>query len=218
MPKNCACGSPNNINHALICKKGGFVSLRHNQIRDMEANLMREVCYDVKTEPPLLELSGETFAKKSTNTAGEARLDISARSVWNNMDITFFDVRIFHHGAASNHQQVIEETFKKHEEEKRRTYQQRIIQVEKATFTPLVFSTFGGMGPAAESLNQRLAALIAKKRDILYSEAISYIRKKLRFCILKTILVPIRGFRGYAAKEEDNESDWNLIDKLNLYF
>ena len=30
MPNHCACGNKNSINHGLICKKGGFVSLRHN--------------------------------------------------------------------------------------------------------------------------------------------------------------------------------------------
>ena len=46
----------------------------------------------------LLPLSGEQFRLKSANTAQEARPDVSARSVWNNLDKVFFVVRIFHYG------------------------------------------------------------------------------------------------------------------------
>ena len=39
--------------------------------------------------------------------------------------------------------------YRRHENEKRRAYQQRILEVEHGSFTPLVFSATGGMGPAA---------------------------------------------------------------------
>ena len=77
--------------------------MRHNQIRDLEAiSLLEEVCKDVRTEPKLLPLTGETFNLKTTNTRPDARLDISARGVWNTMDKTLFDVRVFHDGNKSN--------------------------------------------------------------------------------------------------------------------
>ena len=42
---------PNGIDHTLICKKGGYVSMRHNALRDLNAEMQREVCRDVVTEP-----------------------------------------------------------------------------------------------------------------------------------------------------------------------
>ena len=36
----CACGKPNSIDHALICKLGGYTHLRHNQLRDTLSNLL----------------------------------------------------------------------------------------------------------------------------------------------------------------------------------
>ena len=48
--------------------------------------MLREVCFDVQKEPVLL-LSGEQFRLKSANTAQEARPDVSARSVWNNLSV-----------------------------------------------------------------------------------------------------------------------------------
>ena len=45
----------------LTCKmkKGGYVTLRHNSLRDLLAKLMEEICKDVVIEPPLLPLTGE---------------------------------------------------------------------------------------------------------------------------------------------------------------
>ena len=43
----------------LNCKRGGFVIIRHNNIRDFEASLLRRVCKDVKMEPQLQPLNGE---------------------------------------------------------------------------------------------------------------------------------------------------------------
>jgi len=42
------------LGHNLICKLGGYTSVRHNSVRDSEAQIMREVCRDVQTEPTLL--------------------------------------------------------------------------------------------------------------------------------------------------------------------
>ena len=50
----CACGAKNDIDHVMTCKKGGYVSFRHNALRDTEAELLKEVCRDVRTEPLLL--------------------------------------------------------------------------------------------------------------------------------------------------------------------
>ena len=57
MPHFCRCGQRNSIDHTLICKKGGYVSMRHNNLRDLNAELQREVCRDVVVEPPLLPIN-----------------------------------------------------------------------------------------------------------------------------------------------------------------
>ena len=61
-PNHCACGKINSIEHCLSCARGGYVNLRHNQIRDLTANLLAEAgCRDVTIEPHLLPLTGETL-------------------------------------------------------------------------------------------------------------------------------------------------------------
>ena len=59
MPPFCGCGQKNSIDHTLICKKGGYVAMRHNNLRDLNADMQSEVCCDVVLEPRLLPLTNE---------------------------------------------------------------------------------------------------------------------------------------------------------------
>ena len=72
VPRKCACGQDYSINHCLTCKRGGFVIIRHNAIRDTLAEVLSEVCKDVKIEPALLPVTGEALPAGS-NTADGAR-------------------------------------------------------------------------------------------------------------------------------------------------
>ena len=67
LPEKCACGAHFDLQHSLSCKKGGFVSLRHNMIRDVTAKLLDEVCHDVRVEPQLLPVTGESFKEATAN-------------------------------------------------------------------------------------------------------------------------------------------------------
>ena len=48
MPPTCVCGSKFSVEHALSCARGGFPSIRHNEIRNLTATLLTEVCHDVQ--------------------------------------------------------------------------------------------------------------------------------------------------------------------------
>ena len=61
VPTTCSCGKSFTIDHVLSCAKGGFPSIRHNEIRDVTATLLSEVCHVVSTEPHLQPLNGEVF-------------------------------------------------------------------------------------------------------------------------------------------------------------
>ena len=63
LPSKCACGNCFSVQHAMPCKKGGFVIQRHNELRDVTAKLLSEVCVDVEVEPPLIKLTGEDLVK-----------------------------------------------------------------------------------------------------------------------------------------------------------
>ncbi len=51
----------------MSCAKGGFPSIRHNEIRDLTATLLTEVCHDVCIEPELQPVSSETLGGASAN-------------------------------------------------------------------------------------------------------------------------------------------------------
>ena len=55
------------------------MTLRHNHIRTTTANLLNEVCKDVRVEPQLQPLSGETISEKTANKSDQDRVDNSAR-------------------------------------------------------------------------------------------------------------------------------------------
>ena len=72
IPSHCACGNTFNLQHALQFPSGGFVTLRHNHIRNTTANLLTEVWKNVCVEPQLQPLSGETFSEKTANISDQA--------------------------------------------------------------------------------------------------------------------------------------------------
>ena len=65
--------------------------------------------------------------------------------------------------------------YKKHVNEKKRQYAERVMEIEQGMFTPLVFTTTGGMVVECATYHSRLADLIGNKRES-YSSAISWIR------------------------------------------
>ena len=117
------CGESNTVNHLLICKKGGYVSLCHNSLRDIIAELMKNAgCKDVHTEPQLLSTDGVQLPS-GANIADDARVDVSARSVWNPLERALFDVRVFHAPAPSNRAlKTIPAIHRNHEMQKKREY------------------------------------------------------------------------------------------------
>ena len=176
---------------------------------------MEEVCKDVRIEPQLIQIERETVRG---NDAPQARLDVSARGVWSPNEKTFFDVRVTHPNAESHRHKSLQQLYKENGNEKKGQYNDRIINCEKATFTPLVFTTTGGMGPECQKLNKRLAELIAKKKKESYSHVIGHIRTKLRFALLRSVLVAIRGIRGKESVYDNNmEVSFNLIPQEQCY-
>ena len=39
-PSVCVCCASFPVDHAMVCKRGGFVIQRHNELRDLEAELL----------------------------------------------------------------------------------------------------------------------------------------------------------------------------------
>ena len=215
-PHFCGCGSKNNIDHTLTCAKGGFVTMRHNALRDLNAELQREVCKDVVVEPQLLPLETETIEGASGDRAAP---DISSRGIWSTFELTFFDVRVLHPTAASYQSTSLSSLYTNHEKEKMRKYNSRVLTVEKGSFTPLVYTTFGGWAPQAVRYHKRLAELIAIKKNEEYHHVINHIRTRIRFSLLRSVLVAVRGERGkrQLPSQPISSVSFNMIPEAMSY-
>ena len=207
---DCACGKPNSIDHALICKLGGYTHLRHNHLRDTLSHLLDVVCKDVVNEPHLLPVTNEDLPR-GTTLKQDARLDISCRGFFSALDKTFIDVRVLHPNSQSNAEKPLLSMYRCHEEEKKTKYLHRIIQVEKANFSPFVVSTTGGIAPEATAFLKRLAQKLSTKLNQSYPNVMGYLRRKLRFELLKTTLMAVRGFRKNKTVHI-TELDLNLME------
>ena len=130
----------------MRCKTGGFICRRHDEVRDITASLLREICLDVAIEPQLIpQEKGEEFRYKTANSQADARLDISARDFWTRGQRAFFDIRVFDPLAPSYRNMSLQASHEKNEKDKMRKYGQRVIQIEQGSLTPLIFTTSGGM-------------------------------------------------------------------------
>ena len=102
-----------------------------------------------------------------------------------------------------------------------RAYSDRILQVEKGSFVPLIYTTTGGMGPQCARTHKRIAELVAEKKNERHADVMNHIRTRLRFSLLKCVLIAIRGARGKGSRswEEDSLSNisFNLIPYVKTY-
>ena len=137
IPSTCSCRSKMTIQHAMSCKKGGFSTIRHNDLRDLITNLLTEVCKDVDIEPQLLPVTGETFDNRTANTSNEVRVDIKSRGFWVRGQQTFFDVRVFDPNANRYLNKALPQCYIQYEKEKKRQYNDRVLEIYPGSFTPL---------------------------------------------------------------------------------
>ena len=88
-------------------------------------------------EPRLLQLYGEALPLRSANTGDQARLDIKAYSFWgSHHERALFDVRMFNPFACSYVTSPIGTTYPRHERATVREYEQRVQEIDRASFTP----------------------------------------------------------------------------------
>ena len=53
LPSVCVCGLTFTVDHSLSCPYGGYPTHHHNELRDLTATLLKDVCHNVCREPSL---------------------------------------------------------------------------------------------------------------------------------------------------------------------
>ena len=189
LPTSCVCGSRFSVEHALSCPRGAFPIIRHNEIRDLTASVLTG-----RAQPSAHHTRDNVC---SYNTSEEARLDIAMNGFWGGcFERTFVDVRVFNPYATANRNSTISACYKNHKNQKKWAYDQRIREMEHATFTPLVLSATGGLARQAAVFYKRLASLLSSKINQPYCKTINWLRCRLSFALLRSAIQCIRGARS----------------------
>ena len=121
-------------------------------------------------------------------TGDEARLDIRARGLWCSGQSAFFDIRVTNTNAYSARALSSSQNYRRHEQEKKRKYNDRVMNIEQWTFTPLVYSTSDGLGNECQTFYRHLANKIATKTIDKYEKVLTWIRCRLSFIVVKAAL------------------------------
>ena len=91
--------------------------------------------------------------------------------------------------------QTLKRSYEWNEKEKKRSYNERVMQLEHGTFSPLVFAATGGLGRECEKVYNRIGSIIAEKRDAPYNTIITWVRRKVGFATINSITTCLRGSR-----------------------
>ena len=91
---------------------------RHNELRDLEAELLEMVYADVQIEPGLQPVTGEMFNRGANKENGASVTRCSCEGVLGKTDIRLFYVRVCHPNADSYREMTPQQIYKQHETEK----------------------------------------------------------------------------------------------------
>ena len=152
--------------------------------------------YDSK-ETHLQPLSREHMNLLTANTDANAHSNIAADGVWGGrFERSYFDVRVFNPFAQSNLQIPLDAIYRRHKLDKIRQYAQRVREVEHSSFTPLIFSSSGGMGKVATTFYKRIASMLAEKKHFPLSMSMWLIKCRISYALLRSSIMCIRGARS----------------------
>ena len=90
----------------------------------------------------------------------------------------FLDVQVFNPNTKRYANIELSKAYEINEKEKKKTYNERILQVEHGSFTPLVMSATGEMCRDCKKFYSSLAEIICEKRKTNYNVTITWIRRK----------------------------------------
>ena len=186
VPPRCdGCGASSSLDHFLICRKGGLIVQRHNEIRDAIGDLAALLWGQVKREPVVSEDGDD----------GTLVADLGIHGVWSPQSEALFDIRVTDTDAQSYLGHAPESILFRAETEKKHKYS-AAAAARRAHFTPLCFSVDGLAGSEAGCFIKRIATGLSSKWERNYSEVLCWVRTRLAFAILRATGLCVRGTRS----------------------
>ena len=163
LPSRCVCDQNFNLEHTLSCKKGGFIILRHNELRDFTTKQLSEVWHDVRLEPQLKPLASKIYHYSTLNTIEDARVDESAWGFWVRGLLASSDISVFNPLAKCYNAKHLKSIFATHEKEKKRSYNQRD---RKWLLYSVSISCTGGMSRECGKFYSHLADWLVIEKNL----------------------------------------------------
>ena len=207
MPHHCdGCGMRMTVEHALSCKTGGLVHIRHDDVAGEWSHLCALAFSDgrVEREPKIYSSVGrlarevgdtvEGTGEQGTVQITEERGDVGCHGFWQRGRFAIFDVRITDTEARSARGRDFLKVLAAQEKEKKDKYLDSCLQQRK-DFTPLVYSVDGIAGREARNAEKRIAALLAAKWRKQYSTMVQYVRVRMSLAVVRANSLLIRGCR-----------------------
>ena len=205
LPRYCdGCGCIFDVDHALVCKKGGLINRRHNDVKFEFGEMCAQALQpSYITDEPKIQTgqnTGVSVVDGITTPAAEERGDIGAHGFWTKGKTTIFDVRITHAECKSNIGRNHRKVLKSHEKAKKDKYAQKCAE-RRRDFTPLCFTADGCFGTETNAAVKRLATLLSAKWNRTYSEVCGYVRARLSLALVRSASMCLRGERtSYTAR------------------
>ena len=223
------------VEHALKCKKGGLVSIRHDDVADEWRDLCGKATTPghVEREPYIFSAqhrrpraNGQSAtAASNTNTNNtpnnnnsnaqtqqpaqsitEHRGDAGCHGFWERGRPAIFDMRITDTEARSYRNRDYVKVLASQEQEKRNKYL-KPCQEQRKDFTPMVYSVDGIAGRAARHAERRLATMLAEKWKRPYPSMVFYVRARMTLAVVRANSLLIRGSRDTQSRRRPQISD-----------
>ena len=240
MPELCdGCGCKLTVEHALACKRGGLVHLRHNDVAD-EFETLAGFAFSpscVSHEPLIFSemtrsrgnnagnqtqaaAANVEEASEATRPAededpyvvrSEIRGDKGVHGFWKRGRTCIFDIRITDTECQSTRNQDPEKVLAKHELEKKRKYLAACHE-RRRDFTPLVYSVDGMASRETKEAEKQLARKLAWKWSREYSEMVGYVRRRMALAVVRANSLLLRGSRDRSNRARPFISDGAAMD------
>ena len=230
LPSQCdGCNAVFSIRHALECKKGGLVIIRHNEIRDELVDLASKAFSPsaVRDEPKIHSSRAneqetpegrqdQPVKRLFRNDRNEDRGDVLIRGLWSKGTDCILDVRMTDLDAKSNKSRNPDKVLAAHEREKKKKYLEPCLEQQRH-FSPYVVSTDGLFSKEAKMVLKRLALMLTEKWGKPYSEVCGYVNDRMSIAIVRATHLCVRGLRIPTSKMSRRLPQWEDQAGLSLF-
>ena len=213
LPQNCdGCGCRMTVEHAMQCKKGGLVHIRHDDLGKEFAYLAGCALSHTRVErEPLIHSSvgrrarevaaeeGEadptpTPQQQSTSDTDETGGDVGIHGFWERGRQAVFDFRVTDTDCRSYRHKDPKQVLTDQEKEKKDKYVDACHELRK-DFTPMVYSVDGIVGREAKMAEKRLACYLSKKWHRPYSQVVHFVGVRMALALARSTSLLLHGSR-----------------------